>query len=75
MKAANVRALENLSMFCQISGIMTVILGIVVIFLNLQSNDFDHIQVGFFVLASGYAFVKISAKLSKVLISEWDPKL
>ncbi len=70
MKLGNSKSLENLSLFCQIAGVITVFLGLVVIFLDLINGDFTHIQVGFFILANGYALIKISAKLSKVLYDE-----
>ncbi|MCK5083409.1 MAG: hypothetical protein KAR31_10920 [Candidatus Omnitrophica bacterium] len=70
MKYKNVKTLENLSLFCHFSGIITVFLGIVVILMDLSNKDFAHIQIGFFVLVVGYAFVKISAKVSRVVCDE-----
>lgn len=70
MKDVNIKVLENLSLFCHISGIITVYLGILVIFLDLFDKDFAHIQIGIFILVTGYAFVKISTKLSIVLSIE-----
>ena len=70
MEQKNVKILENLSLFCHFSGIITVFLGLVIILMDLSNKDFGHIQIGFFVLAVGYAFVKISASISGVLRSE-----
>lgn len=70
MKQENIKILENLSLFCHFSGIITVFLGLVVILMDLSNKDFGHIQIGFFVFVSGYAFVKISSKISGVLHSE-----
>ena len=70
MKSENVKTLESLSLFCHLSGIITVFLGIVVILMDLVNSDFKHIQAGFFILVTGYAFVKIAAKLSGVYQSE-----
>ena len=70
MKVQNVKALENLILFCHFSGIITVCLGLVVILLDLNNRDFGHIQIGFFILATGYAFVKLAAKISRVLCDE-----
>ncbi|MCK4881568.1 MAG: hypothetical protein KAS92_00930 [Candidatus Omnitrophica bacterium] len=70
MKYKNVKTLENLSLFSHFSGIITVFLGIVVILMDLSNKDFAHIQIGFFVLVVGYAFVKISAKVSRVVCDE-----
>ena len=70
MKLKNVKTLENLSLFCHFSGIITVFLGIVVILMDLNNKDFAHIQIGFFVLTVGYAFVKISAKVARVVCDE-----
>ena len=72
MKAENIKTLESLSLFCHVSGIITVFLGIIIILMDLVNNDFGHIQVGFFILITGYAFVKISSQLSAVLFSEQD---
>jgi len=70
MKIKNVRSLENLSLFCHFSGGITVFLGVTVVLLDLLNKDFGHIQIGFFVLAAGYSFVKISSKISDVLRDE-----
>lgn len=72
MRPENIKTLESLSLFCHVSGIITVFLGIIVILMDLANNDFDHIQVGFFILITGYAFVKISSRLSAMLFSEQD---
>lgn len=70
MKAENRRALEGLSLFCHISGLITVFLGIIVVFMDIISGDFRHIQVGIFICATGYALTKISAKLAAILYTE-----
>ena len=70
MKPQNVKTLENLNLFCHFSGIITVFLGIVVILIDLNNKDFEHIQIGFFILAVGYAFVKIAAKILSVVCDE-----
>jgi uncharacterized membrane protein HdeD (DUF308 family) len=70
VKLKNLKILENLSLFCHFSGIITVFLGIVVILMDLSNKDFAHIQIGFFVLATGYALVKISSKISRVICDE-----
>ena len=75
MQHKNIKTLENLSLFCHFSGIITVFLGIIVIFMDLSNKDFAHIQIGFFVLATGYAFVKISSKISRVLCNEENRSL
>lgn len=70
MKAKNMTTLENLSVFCHGSGIITIFLGIIVILLDISRKDYTHIQIGFFILITGYAFVKISVKLSKIVLEE-----
>ena len=70
MKEQNVKTLENLNLFCHFSGVITVFLGIIVILIDLSNKDFEHIQVGFFILAVGYAFVKIAAKILRVVCDE-----
>jgi hypothetical protein len=70
MRTKNVRALENLSLFCHFSGSATVFLGATITLLDLSNNDFAHIQIGFFILIVGYAFVKISSKITAVVCDE-----
>jgi len=70
MKQENIKALENLSLFCHFSGVISIFLGIIVIFMDLLNNDFGHIQVGIFIFIVGYAFFKISTKLNNILFSE-----
>lgn len=70
MKHKNIRTLENLSLFCHFSGIITVFLGIVVILMDLVNKDFAHVQIGIFVLTVGYSFVKISSKITRVICDE-----
>lgn len=57
-------------MFCHVGGLITIYLGIVVIFMDLANGDFRHIQVGIFIGATGYALVKIAAKIAAILASE-----
>lgn len=59
-----------MSLYGHIGGLTTIYLGIIVIFLDLMNNDFRHIQVGIFICATGYAFVKIAAKSAAILTSE-----
>jgi len=70
MNQKNIKTLENLSLFCHFSGIITVFLGIIIILLDLSNKDFGHIQIGFFVLAAGYSFTKISSTISRVMRDE-----
>lgn len=70
MEEKNVKILENLSLFCHFSGIITVFLGITIVLMDLADKDYEHIQIGFFILTVGYAFVKISAKISRVICIE-----
>lgn len=70
MKSQNVRSLESLSLFCHVCGLITVIIGIVIVFTDLINKNFLQIQIGVFVIAVGYAFVKIAAKISLVVLDE-----
>jgi hypothetical protein len=70
MKAENRKALEGLSLFCHVGGLITVYLGIIVVFMDMIGGDFRHIQVGIFICATGYALVKISAKIAAILFTE-----
>jgi len=70
MKMQNIRDMENLSLYTHFSGLITIFLGILVIMIDLINKDFGHIQVGIFILITGYAFFKISQKIAHVLKSE-----
>jgi len=70
MKQQNVNALEQLSLFSHFGGTFTVYMGIITILLNLLSDNVSNIVVGVYILAVGYALVKISAKISSVLNDE-----
>ncbi len=70
MRERNRRSLDRLSIFCHLSGVITVFLGIVVCLMDLLNGDFRHIQVGIFICVTGYAFVKISVRLEEILQSE-----
>ena len=70
MKDKNVRALSKLSGFCKYSGIISAFLGILIVFIDVINKDWLHLQVGVFVFACGYSFIKIGAKVSSVLFDE-----
>ena len=70
MKIRNYKSLESLTLYTHIGGLFSVFIGIVVILLDLFSSDMTHIQTGFYIFATGYALVKISAKLSSILKTE-----
>ena len=70
MKAENGKSLESLSLFCHYCGIFSVFIGAVVGLMDLLKGDFGHIQVGIFLFAVGYALVKISSRITEILISE-----
>ena len=70
MKEKNVQALENLSLFCHFSGVITLFIGAIIISLEFFSRGIAFIQAGLYVLATGYALVKISERISNILLSE-----
>ena len=67
MRTKNIRALENLGMFCHFSGIVSIILGFLIIGIDVINKDYSNIQIGIFIIAIGYAFVKIAAKLTTII--------
>ena len=70
MKFYNLKALESLSLFCHMGGLFSVIIGIVVIFIDLFNKQYYDLQIGIFIMATGYAFVKIANKITFVVIDE-----
>jgi len=74
MRTENIQSLERLSLLCHFVGLFSVFLGMVVSFLDLMNGDVRHIQVGLYVFVTGYAFVKISAKIAAILLDESRPE-
>ncbi|MBZ0165839.1 MAG: hypothetical protein K8I00_03460 [Candidatus Omnitrophica bacterium] len=70
MKFKNIRKLERLGIFTYIGGLICTLLGILVAGIHLMEKDFKHIQVGIFILAIGYAFVKTGRQLSEIAAEE-----
>ena len=70
MKQKNTSDLERLSLFCHFCGLISVFIGLTVTFMDVLNNDMAHMQVGIYVFATGYAFTKISKKLSSVVYDE-----
>jgi len=70
MRAENRVSLERLSTICDVCGFFSVLIGFIIIVIDLLENNFFHIQVGIYVLVSGYGMVKTSHRIAKVLISE-----
>lgn len=70
MQQQNTRSLESLSWFCHLCGVLSIFIGMTVSLMNLINRDFFHIQSGLFIFASGYALIKISAKITQILNSE-----
>lgn len=70
MKAENAKTLESLGLFCHLCGLFSVFLGLVVAFIDLLNGDFKHIHMGLYIFMTGYALVKISSKISQILMAE-----
>ena len=73
MKKKNIADLEKLSVISHICGMFSIFFGIGIIVLDLIAKDYAHIQSGIFVLSTGYAFTKISAKIASVIYDEKSP--
>ena len=50
--------------------VFIIAVGVVIAFMDFLKRDFAHIQVGIFLFAVGYALVKISSRITEILISE-----
>ena len=74
MQKENIKVLENLSLYSHFGGVFSVFIGLIVVFVDFLNGDFGHIQIGIYIFVSGYAFVKISQRLTQVLINEryWE---
>lgn len=72
MRQRNKRSLETLSLFCHFCGSIIIFLGILIVFLILTDQGVGFIQIGLFFVIVGYAFVKISGKISEIVNLEKD---
>lgn len=70
MRAENRVSLERLSNFCDVCGFFCVAIGMVIIFIDMLERNMLHIQVGIYILVSGYAFVKIAHRIARILMLE-----
>ena len=70
MRTKNVRALENLAFFCHLGGLGCIIFGLIIIFVDVLHRNYATIQAGIFIIAIGYALVKIASKLHAILSEE-----
>ena len=72
MRIEHIRSLENLGLFCHFSGLINIFLGLVVTFMKFIQEGFSGIAIGLFMFATGYSLVKISTKISGIILSEID---
>jgi len=70
MQERHIKSLENLSFFCHFCGVLPTFLGILIIFMDVVNEAFDHIPIGIFMFITGYAQVKISEKIDSTLKQE-----
>ena len=70
MEPQHYRSLESLSFYCHFCGLLPTFLGILIIFVDVVNQAYDHIQVGLFMFTTGYAQVKISEKIDVILKAE-----
>jgi len=66
MEKESIQDLEKLGLYCYVGGIITVFLGIFIIFVNMLAEGVKQTQDGLFILIVGYAFIKISARITKI---------
>lgn len=70
MKIHNILALERMSLFCHISGLFSVFIGLVVVFMEVLTKNIIRIQAGLYVFITGYALVKIAQRLARIVLEE-----
>ncbi len=70
MQRHNKRDLESLSLFTHICGLVSVFLGLVVVFCHVLETDTRGVLSGLYIFFSGYTFFKISERLSRILLTE-----
>ena len=67
MLLGNIKILEHLNGYASLAGIVNIFLGLLVIFVDTVRQDWMHLQVGVYIFITGYAFVKISEKIWKII--------
>jgi len=67
MEPDHFRSLESLSFYCHFCGVLPTFLGILIIFIDVVNQAYDHLPVGLFMFTTGYAQVKISEKIDTIL--------
>ena len=70
MREEHRQELEKLSKICYCAGIFPIFLGLIVIFIRVVNRDWTNTMVGILIFTMGYACVKISTKLKKILSLE-----
>ena len=70
MQRHNRQSLESLSWSCHLCGMFSVFIGLSVTLMNLLNKHWGNMQASLYILATGYALVKISSKITTILNSE-----
>ena len=70
MQQQNRKSLESLSWSCHLCGMFSVFIGLSLTLLNLIGKNWMNMQASLYILATGYALVKISSKIERILRSE-----
>lgn len=70
MQQQNRKSLESLSWTCHLCGMFSVFIGLSLSLFNFLNKNWMNIQASLYILATGYALIKISNKLEKILYSE-----
>lgn len=70
MQQHNKQSLESLSWSCHLCGMFSVFIGILITVMNVLNKEWTQVQAGLYIFATGYALVKISSKIAKIINSE-----
>ena len=70
MKPENLQELEKLAKTSYNAGLLPIFLGIIVVFVDFINKNYTHVLVGILIFIVGYAYVKISGKIKKIVESE-----
>ena len=70
MKQENRKSMESLVWACHLCGMFSIFIGLSLSLFNLISQSWMNMQASLYILVTGYALIKISSKIEKILLSE-----
>ena len=70
MDPKHYNSLEQLSLYCFFCGLLPTFLGVLMVFMDVVTQAYEHMLIGIFIFITGYSQVKISERLDSILNAE-----